>query len=42
MLEALLGRTMVIVDPKAGEPELWLNMEAILQAPAFNLEQAEF
>ena len=42
MQEALLGRNMVIVDPKTGEPELWLNMKEILQSPGFDLKQAEF
>ncbi len=42
MLEALKGRKIILVDPKTGVPELWLNMTEFFGSPKPAFDSAEF
>ena len=40
--EALQKRSKVVVDPRAGQPELWLNMKALLGSDSRGFTEARF
>jgi membrane protease subunit HflK len=42
METALKGRSKVVVDPLAGQPEIWLNMNEMFKKPTFEFEKAQF
>jgi len=42
MAEALKGQSKVIIDPSAGQPEIWLNMKEILGTTGLDFEKAQF
>jgi len=42
MLETLTSRSKVVIDPLAGQPELWLDMKRLLNTPDFEFDKAQF